>query len=210
MNAHFIKLGLFLSLFSIVFSPTAVLAAPLTGADADVVYMHKGMIGDYTDDTTNANDSDSAGDVMWPSSSTKVAFVGHQTSQFGTVVVDVATAIGGLPGEPYWYYWNGSAWTQLTITTSTTPFYATGVQSFSFTVPTDWVTTTVNGVDAYWTSSAQGYVATDNTSGAWISQISVLLEAAPAATPEFTDVLYIGTLALCGWFVMQKYSKQTV
>ncbi len=159
MNAPYNKFVLFISLFAIILSPSLALAAPLTGADADVVYMHKGMIGDYTNDTTDANDSDSAGDVMWPTSDTKVAFVGHETSQFGTIVVDISTAKTGTGVDPSWYYWNGSAWSLLSLTVSSSPFYSTGVQSFSFTVPGDWVKNTVNGVEAYWTSSVQGYVS---------------------------------------------------
>jgi hypothetical protein len=201
------------NLVALILLPNLALAAPLTGADADVtVYHYKGMMG-YTEDTTDANDSDSAGDVMWPeAANTRQAFWGH-TSQFSSTVFDVSTAmdVGNRGQNLDLRYWNGSTWTALTLDSQTHPFDTTGVNSVSFTVPGDWALKTINGVEAYYVGTGDGAFSGGTGSyGAQVSQISVLLAGGGggAAAPEFTDFLYITTLLAGGWYVYTKISKK--
>ncbi len=51
--------------------------------------------------------------------------------------------------NPQWEYWNGSEWTTMTLTSNS--FYDfTYSGNVYFDPPLDWVTTTVNGNEAYW------------------------------------------------------------
>jgi len=47
-----------------------------------------------------------------------------------------------------WEYWNGSAWTALTVTDGTTKLTVNG--SVTWTIPGTWATTAVNGTTCYW------------------------------------------------------------
>lgn len=207
MNIRFIQSLFALCLISLLVAPPVAMAAPLAGADADVVYVYKGMMS-YQDETTDANDADSAGDVSWPESQTKSAFIGHQTSQFSGVVVDVSSATFSTGQDLFLTYYNGSSWSPLTITAETRPFDSTGVNSVSFTVPGDWVKTTVYGVEAYWIStSTSAYNSNDGrgSSGASVSQISVVLAGGGGAeVPEFSDMLYVAVLLAGGAYLVQK------
>ena len=77
---------------------------------------------------------------------------------FGVLKFDIATAATYGADSLEWEYWNGSAWSSLTIlwdTTNATPA-ASGVRSFMqdghvvFSAPTDWASTTVNGQAGFW------------------------------------------------------------
>lgn len=203
------KIILGINLLTILLLPNLALAAPLTGADSNVtVYFYKGMVG-YTEDTSDANDSDSSGDVMWPeAANTRQAFIGH-TSKFSKVVVDVSQVASVTGQNLDVRYWNGSSYSALTLDSQTHPFDTTGVNSFSFTVPADWALKTVNGVEAYYVVTGDGNFSGGTGSfGAQVSQISVLLDAeAPATTPEFTDILYVTTLLGAGWYIYTKIEK---
>jgi hypothetical protein len=54
----------------------------------------------------------------------------------------------GVGGTYVWEYWNGTAWTTLTVTDGTNGFTQDG--TVSWTIPTDWATTAVNAVTTYW------------------------------------------------------------
>lgn len=190
--------------------PQIALATPLTGADADVgIYWYKGMSG-FQDDTTDANDADESGDVDWPATETKGFYVGHLTSKFTRVYVNVSSAVGSTGQNLEVEYWNGSAWTALTLSSQTYPFDTTGINYFVFSAPSDWATTSVNGGSAaYFVRGKGGGDTTGGTGylGAFVSQVSVLLAAAPASsTPEFTDMMYIATLVGAIFYASRKFS----
>ena len=107
----------------------------------------------FTDETTDIN-SETVNDVALPP--IQITSVGDAI-YFGVVVkiedlikLNVGTA-GNYSGVTLqWEYWNGTAWTVLSVTDGTSFFTVAGTNNISFTAPSDWVTTTVNGYSAYW------------------------------------------------------------
>lgn len=204
---HFVsKIVMVLHLTVILLLPHIALAAPLTGADSDVsTYIFHNFMSGYTNDTTDANDANDAGDVLWwvegnPAMLTK--YIGHTTSQFNEVFFNVSTVSPSPSGFVAKYY-DGSSWVALTLVGTPEPFGSTGITSFSFTVPGDWATTSVDGVSAYWVR-LEGFAGSDS---AGVSQISLLLYGA-VSTPEFTDFFYITTILAGGWYIYTKTSKK--
>lgn len=85
----------------------------------------------------------------------KAAYFGSQTSDanvpggpFSSVVFDLTQGAKNL--AVVWEYYNGSTWATLTVQDNTDQFRNEGVNSVSWTVPTAWATTSVNGVTGYW------------------------------------------------------------
>ncbi len=193
-------------------APQIALADPLTGANSDVGIFWYYNMGSYNDDTTDANDADSAGDVSWPQQETKGFYVGHTTLQFNTVYVDVSTALTGLQQgyDLLIEYWNGATWEDLTLTAQTQPFDTTGVNNFAFTAPGDWATKDVNGTTAYYIRGEGGGLSNVPDGGGYIgaavSQISLITESGETV-PEFSDYLYMITLAAGGWYVFTRMKK---
>lgn len=77
-------------------------------------------------------------------------------SPFGVLLFDIDTVATYGADSLAWEYWNGSAWTALTIVWDTTDTTANdGLRSFQqdgyvlFSAPTDWASTTVNGQAGY-------------------------------------------------------------
>jgi hypothetical protein len=68
------------------------------------------------------------------------------SSVFGRAKFNLAVAAVG--GTYVWEYWNGSAWTSLTVTDGTSGFTTNGV--VTWTIPGTWATTAVNSVTQYW------------------------------------------------------------
>jgi hypothetical protein len=76
---------------------------------------------------------------------------------FGAMYIDVGTAATYGADSLVWEYWNGSAWTALTIVYDHTDSTAQdGLRSFQrdghilFSAPTDWDSTTVDSQAGYW------------------------------------------------------------
>lgn len=107
--------------------------------------------GAFTDETTDAN-SDAAGDVpMVPvAPAVNDAFYFGHASQFNSVILLVGTN-GAGSYTLTWEYWNG-AWVTLTALVDGITNYTagTGYRKRTHNVPTDWVTTTVNGQSGFW------------------------------------------------------------
>lgn len=176
-----------LILFSLCFAAYKfVKAAPLTGANADVgIYWHDLFGSTFTNDTANANDSDEAGDVMWPANTgTRKAYIGHLTTKFNKIYFDVSSAIIGSDTAMQLEYYNGSSWTDLTLDTGANPLYTAGVGSMSFTAPSDWATTSVNEISAYYIRTKAN---ANGVSGASISQISLQTVTPPGVTVTESD-----------------------
>lgn len=160
-------------------------AAVLSGADSDVgIFWY--VFGGPADDTTDANDSDIAGDVSWPAGNqdSRNVYIGHLTTKFNKVFVDVSSPTTDLGVDLDMQYWNGSAWTALTLLAQTHPFDTVGVNSFSFTPPADWATTSVGGTSAYYirTPIALGTLNEKGYVNAEVSQISLKLVTPPGVT----------------------------
>jgi len=66
-----------------------------------------------------------------------------------------------------WKYWDGSAWSTLTAKDNTSSFANEGVVSVHWEQPTDWATTTLDGVTGWWvradTTSAIGATSPEQT-----------------------------------------------
>jgi hypothetical protein len=74
---------------------------------------------------------------------------------FNSIVLDIGTASNFI--NTVWEYWNGAAWVALTVADSTALSAAlpslgsrSGVGSIHWAQPTNWSTTAVNGVTAWW------------------------------------------------------------
>lgn len=83
-------------------------------------------------------------DALYLGTDTTVAHGGP----FDNLIFDLSTTMSGsyaLTAE----YWNG-AWVTLTTVDYTNSFAGPGVSSMVWARPSDWVTTTVNGVVGYW------------------------------------------------------------
>ncbi|MBP9718239.1 hypothetical protein KBD59_03005 [Candidatus Gracilibacteria bacterium] len=179
---------------------TSAFAAPLSGADTDLsIFLHE-VGSSYNDDTTDAYDSDSAGDIDWPGVGGDIVYYGS-TGKFSKIVFDVSSTSYMTFMLPTLSYWNGtsSEWITLSLNETTNLFASTGVGSFSWTVPAEWTQSSLNESPNYYYIRMQA----SGSQGAQVSQISVLAAATPV--PEFSTVVYMVTLALGGLFVMKKY-----
>ncbi len=189
---------LLLSLFIFSYA-VPVFAAPLTGADADLSYYYF----DGTVDTTDANDAGGDGDVEWPGSGGAGPVYIIAAEKFSQVFFDInATAYGAGGGaSPMTVrYYNGVDFSS-TVEPSGNPFGATGIQSFSFTVPGDWEMTSLDG-------EGPGYYIQIEANGIQgfnvVNQISVLTSGAAAPVPEFSTMLFFVTMLMAGTFIIAK------
>lgn len=82
-----------------------------------------------------------------PGAATDACFIG-MTSKFGRAKFSLSTlgtSVAGFTVE----YWNGSAWVAVTgLTDGTTGLTASG--TMTWTIPSDWATTALNGITCYW------------------------------------------------------------
>jgi hypothetical protein len=88
---------------------------------------------------------------------------------FEELLINVTTA-----GSTYvlaWEYWNGSAWSSLTVTDNTNSFQTTGWNTVGFTDPGDWSTTSVDSKGPYYYIRAR--VTTGGGSGASAETITL-------------------------------------
>jgi hypothetical protein len=84
------------------------------------------------------------------------AYFGGATP-FGVIVIDIDTVATYGADSLAWEYWNGTAWSALTIVYDHTDSTAQdGLQSFQedghiiFSAPTDWAANTIDTQEAYW------------------------------------------------------------
>jgi len=87
---------------------------------------------------------------------------GH-TIPFCQLYIDMSATVQTYTGDALaWTYWDGSAWSTLTLRDYTDATAQDGLRSFgrdgslSFTPPSDWAKTRVNGVEGYWIRAAAG------------------------------------------------------
>jgi hypothetical protein len=95
----------------------------------------------YNDETY---DSYSGGGTTCFVNAGDILYIGYERP-FDALYVVIYTGFTGLTTTKQYY--KGS-WSSLTVTDGTSNFSASG--KISFTRPTDWVETTINGVSAYW------------------------------------------------------------
>jgi hypothetical protein len=119
--------------------------------DPDYVFLDDG--GVFTDKTAAAtNDTDA--DVAFPAAEAlNDAYYIGDAAPFNSLVVDRMGCTIGVAGVLALEYWNGTAWVaplkRLDLTTNFTTTLADR-QVIQWRAPTNWATTTVNSVSAYW------------------------------------------------------------
>ena len=101
----------------------------------------------FADNTTEARLNGGTAFTLWPTPNTTDRSYFGMAATFDGITFDVATAGGGQQ-TTVWEYWNGSAWTTLSVTDGTTGFTVDG--RVSWTIPGSWATTSVNSVTQYW------------------------------------------------------------
>jgi hypothetical protein len=102
-------------------------------------------------DVTTAASSTSTGDVTMLGAVGDILDLGSATP-FDFVRLTFDTTPNG--GTRTWQYWDGSTWSTLTVSAGTGSANLTSSSNeLTWTPPTDWTTTTVNGASAYWIRS---------------------------------------------------------
>jgi hypothetical protein len=131
-------------------------------------YNYDADAGTYTDKTTVVNDSTQTPFTVFAAvpASNDCLFLGLQTA--------LQTAGVGTPTLT-WEYWNGTAWTALTVTeidTDSSTFEASG--RFTWSMPYGWATTSVNSSTQYW---VRGRLSSGSYSTAPIMSTATLLDS---------------------------------
>jgi hypothetical protein len=151
-----------------VFKSSDTGAPSLSGTAGDLVNVlsHCLIIGkvygttddsSFTDNTTEARLNAGTTFKLFTTPATgDRTYFGHSV-KFTSLTFDLGTL--GTSATYVWEYWNGSAWATLTVTDGTSSFTANG--SVTWTAPSGWATTSVNGTTLYWvrvrfTGSAPG------------------------------------------------------
>ncbi|MDP3768719.1 MAG: hypothetical protein Q8S13_11950, partial [Dehalococcoidia bacterium] len=115
-------------------------------ADGDVVAKcFQDDAGFFTDMTTEVNNA-TANDVIFPATEAiSDALDFGFALKFSKLRLNVGTA-GDATGVVVWEYWNGTAWVALAgVSDGTTGLETSGTNNLTFTVPTDWATTSISG-----------------------------------------------------------------
>lgn len=106
--------------------------------------------GAFTDYTDAARESEGTDDVTFlPSSpaTDDACYIGG-IEQFAKITFLITTA--GTTYVGTWEYWDGDSWEALFFTDGTNGFQITGTNSLTFTVPSNWDTTTINSQGPYY------------------------------------------------------------
>lgn len=103
----------------------------------------------FVDQSSGANDATNANWTVFPATEDTSDYVAMGYRQkFKKVIFDYANGTAGVGGSVTWQYWDGSTWAALSgVSDGTTGFTATAGDGkvLTFTVPTDWATTSLNG-----------------------------------------------------------------
>jgi hypothetical protein len=134
----------------------------------DKVWYYNGAATTYTDNTTEAG-TPGGTDFTLLANNTDFLYIGTTSpTQFNRLLFGLKT-LGASKGALTWQYYNG-AWVALTVTDNTSSFSSRGA-SVSFTTPTDWATTTINGTTCYWVRVSCAN-STGTTPTAWMIRLN--------------------------------------
>lgn len=127
----------------------------------------------FIDETADAS-SNATGDVALfpnPVGANDAFYIGHD-EQFGGFKIDISTAGVGTYTTAT-EYWNGTAWSALTVTRAdNADLKSTGTDDiFKWNIPSDWATTSVNSVSLYYIRIR--YVSGTMTTNPVASKLSV-------------------------------------
>jgi len=106
--------------------------------------------GVYTDETTAANNTTTDDMTLLPASpAVDDAYYFGYDYRTRKITLNISTAGVGT-WTITWEYYNGSSWTALSnVSDGTSGFTASGTNNITYTLPTDWAKTTVNGIEKY-------------------------------------------------------------
>jgi hypothetical protein len=143
----------------------------------------------YTTETTGANNATADDITLVPTAGTvsDKYYFGHATLPFESVAAQITTQGNVVGGTVTWEYWNG-AWVSLGGVTDGFALTgnafnaAPGWVRLTFTVPADWVVTTVDSVSAYWIRAS--VTAITSGGGAKAGRAYAIV---PTASATFTD-----------------------
>ena len=100
----------------------------------------------FTDNTNEARLAGGTAFTLFPTPATADrTYIGHSV-QFTSITIGLSVA--GSAATYVWEYWNGTAWTTLSVTDGTSGFTQSGM--VRWTAPAFWATTSVNGTSMYW------------------------------------------------------------
>ena len=157
------------------------------GAQAELTAAHSYNVDGppYVDQTTAAN-SATTGDIsLWPTGGSvdinDAYYFGHTLRWECLRMTMTATASYSETFAAIWEYYNGTSWVSLTVVSdgfnTTNPFDTAGTNELRFTIPTDWASTTVNSIAAYYIrircTDADAAITTAPTGAeAWLSPLT--------------------------------------
>lgn len=121
----------------------------LDGAAFDACIADDG--GSYTDETTEAGDLTTGDMTLAPAGPVaEDAYYFGASTRFNEMAIEVSTSAGVSVWTNVMEYWNGTTWTTLTVTDNSSSYEnAAGIYHIYWTMPTDWVSTTVNSQGDY-------------------------------------------------------------
>lgn len=106
--------------------------------------------GSFTNYTNDARDKTGTNDVVILPAVPAVddAFYVGGLTKFGQILINVTVA--GTTYVIAWEYWNGSTWSALGVTDSSSSFHLSGWQKITFVVPSNWSASTVFALGPYY------------------------------------------------------------
>lgn len=128
-----------------IFGTTAI-------SENSACYSFNANTSTYTDESTDIN-SATVNDVALPpiqnTTAGDIIYFGND-SVFNGVTLNVGTAGNHTGVTINWEYYDGAAWSALTVVETTNSFKTAGTGFISFTPPAGWKVATVNSVVKYW------------------------------------------------------------
>jgi hypothetical protein len=122
--------------------------------------------GTFVEETPDANDTGDADWTLFPASEAVGDYAAFGfTSTFAQLKFDYANGTAGIGGAVAWQYWNGTAWTSLSVTDGTTGFTAAAADGLTvtWTAPSDWATKAISsGESLYYVRAVISTVYTTN------------------------------------------------
>lgn len=142
----------------------------------------------FTDETTDINNVGTA-DVTITNAIGAIWYFGYDY-KFNHMVLQISTASNG--GTIVWEYWNGSAWTTLTVAGVLT---ATGWARFTWTMPTNMASTAINSVTKFYVRMRVS--ATFTTApilsrghvGGWLTTFDAIANAPDSGVNPYRDAI---------------------
>jgi hypothetical protein len=129
--------------------------------------------GVFTDETTAANSTTTNDMILTPATAVNGdAYLFGHNEEFGALKLDISDVGSGFTIT--WQYWNG-AWTALTgVTDDTSSFSVSGENKVSWTIPGDWVDTTINSQGPFrYVRALVGSVSSPNQARARVCSLDV-------------------------------------